>query len=91
LCFGGSSEKYEVVSMSSQVAQWVKNPSAMQETQEMQVQSLSQGDSLEEGMATHSSVPRESHRQRSLVGYIVHGVAKSQTQLKRLSTNSRQA
>ena len=34
----------------------VKNLPAMQETQEMNVQSLSQEDSLEEGMATHSSI-----------------------------------
>ena len=38
----------------SQVVQWVKNPPAMQETQ---VQSLGQEDTLEEGMATHSSIP----------------------------------
>ena len=38
------------------MAQWVKNSPAMQETQEMQVQSLVQEDSLEEGMATHSSI-----------------------------------
>ena len=56
MCFGGSSEKYKVVSMSSQVAQWLKNPSAMQETQEMQVRSLGKEDPLEEGMATHSSI-----------------------------------
>ena len=37
----------------SQVAWWVKNPPAMQE---MQVQSLSQEDPLEEEMATHSSI-----------------------------------
>ena len=36
--------------MGSQVAQWAKNLLAMQETQETQVQSL------EEDMATHSSV-----------------------------------
>ena len=34
----------------------VKNPPAMQETQETWVRSLGQEDSLEEGMATHSSV-----------------------------------
>ena len=34
----------------------VKNPPAMQEPQETEVQSLSQEDPLEEGMATHSSV-----------------------------------
>ena len=37
----------------SQVARWVKN---LQETQEMRVQFLSREDSLEEGMATHSSI-----------------------------------
>ena len=42
----------------------------MQETQEMQVQSLGREDPLEEGMATHSSIlPGESHGQRSLAGY----------------------
>ena len=40
----------------SQMAQWVKNPSVMQETQETWVGSLGQEDPLEEGMATHSSV-----------------------------------
>ena len=34
----------------------VKNPSAMQEPQEMQVRSLGREDPLEEGMATHSSI-----------------------------------
>ena len=34
----------------------MKNLPAMQETQETQVQSLSQEDPLEEGMATHSSI-----------------------------------
>ena len=34
----------------------VKNASALQETQEMWVQSLAQEDSLEESMATHSSI-----------------------------------
>ena len=38
------------------MAQWVKNPSAMQETQEMQVQSLGQEDPLEGCLATHSSI-----------------------------------
>ena len=33
-----------------------KNPPAMQELQEMQVQSLGWEDLLEEGMATHSSI-----------------------------------
>ena len=34
----------------------VKNPPAMQETQEMWVQSLGQKDPLEEKMATHPSI-----------------------------------
>ena len=38
------------------VAQVAKNLPALQETQEMQVRSLSQEDPLEEGMATHSSI-----------------------------------
>ena len=38
------------------MAQWVKNLSAMQETQEMWVQSLGWEDPLEEEMATHSSI-----------------------------------
>ena len=37
----------------SQVAQWVKNPPAMSEMQEMQVRSLGPKDLLEWGMATH--------------------------------------
>ena len=38
------------------MAQWVKNPSAMQETQDRQILTLGQEDVLEEGMATHSSI-----------------------------------
>ena len=34
----------------------VKNPPAIQETQEIQAHSLSGEDPLEEGMATHSSI-----------------------------------
>ena len=34
----------------------VKNPPERQETQETRIQSLSQEDPLEEGMATHSSI-----------------------------------
>ena len=40
----------------SLVAQWVKNLPAMQETQEMWVQSLGWENFLEEEMATHSSI-----------------------------------
>ena len=38
------------------VAQWVKNTAEMQETQEMQVQSLGWEDPVEKRMATHSSI-----------------------------------
>ena len=41
------------------MAPWIKNPTAMQETQEMwetQVQFLGWEDPLEEEMATHSSI-----------------------------------
>ena len=38
------------------MAKWVKNPPAVQKTQEMWVQFLGGEDSLEEGMATHSSI-----------------------------------
>ena len=38
------------------LAQWVKNLPAMQETQEMSVQSLSLEDPLEEEMAIHTSI-----------------------------------
>ena len=52
----------------SLMAQQVKNLPAMQESQEAWVQSLGWEDPLEEGMATHSSIPGESHGQRSLAG-----------------------
>ena len=38
------------------MAQWVKNMPAMKKTQEMWVQALGQNDTLEEEMATHSSI-----------------------------------
>ena len=38
------------------MAQWVKNPPAMQQKQEMQVQSLSQEDPLKKEMTTYSSI-----------------------------------
>ena len=54
----------------SQVVLVVKNLPAMQEIQEMWVQSLGWEDPLEESMETHSIfLPGESHGQRSLVGY----------------------
>ena len=54
----------------SQVTKWVKNPSAMQETQEMGLQAL--GWEIPWGRAWQSTpvfLPRESHGLRSLVGY----------------------
>ena len=67
-------------SWASLVTQMVKNPPAMQETW---VPSLGWEDSLEEGMATHSSVatwriPKDRDAWRATV----HGVTKSQTQLR---------
>ena len=38
------------------MAQQVKNPPAVQETQEIQVQSLGQEDPLEKGVAIHSNI-----------------------------------
>ena len=58
----------------SQVAQRRKNLPAMQEMQEMWVQSLGLEGPLEEGRATHSGIlAGESHGQRSLVGYSPYG------------------
>ena len=49
------------------MAQWVKNPPAMQE---MRVRSLGLEDPLEEEMATHSSILAwKIHGQRSLAGH----------------------
>ena len=45
-----------ILTWASLIAQKVKNPPAMQETQEMRVPSLGQEDALEEEIATHSSV-----------------------------------
>ena len=39
------------------MAQWIKIPPAMQETQETQVQSLDQEDPLEEEMASQFTIP----------------------------------
>ena len=60
------------------MAQQVKNLPVLQETQEMWVQSLGREESLEEEIATHSSILAWtflSHGQR------VHGVLKSWTGL----------
>ena len=72
----------------SLVAQMVKNLLAMQETQ---VQSLGREDPLEEGVVTHSHFCLENPMDRGAWWTTVHRVAKSQTQLKRLSTHTRQS
>ena len=52
------------------MAQQVKNPPAMQKTQEIRIWSLSQGDPLEEGKVTHSSLlARKIPWTEELVGY----------------------
>ena len=61
------------------MAQMVKSLPAVHDTW---VQSLGREDPMEKEMATTSVfLPREFHGQRSLVGYTVHGVAKSQAWL----------
>jgi len=52
------------------MAQWVKNPPAMQETKEMLVLSLAWEDPLGRNwQPTPVSSPEKSHGQMSLVGY----------------------
>ena len=54
----------------SQVAQWVTNPPAMQETQETQVQSPGWEDTLGRAwQPTPVFVPEQLHGQKNLVGY----------------------
>ena len=53
----------------------IKNPPAVQETQETWVLSLSREDPLEEEMATHSTIlAGKCHGQRSLEGYSPWGL-----------------
>ena len=60
------------------MAQWVENPLAVQETQETQVQSLGWEDSLEEEMATHSSIlARKNSMDRGAWWATVQRVTKS--------------
>ena len=61
------------------MAQWVKNLPAMQETQEMLVQSLGWVDPLEEEMASHSCLKYPLDREDWWA--TVQRVTKSQTQL----------
>ena len=60
----------DIIQHASLITQQVKNPPAIQETQETQVWSLGWDDILEEEMATHSSaLAWENHGQGSLLGY----------------------
>ena len=68
----------------SPMAQQIKNLPAVQETQETWIQSLGQEDPLEEEMATRSSILAWRILWTEESG--VNRVAKSQTQLKQLST-----
>ena len=58
----------------------IKNPPAMQETQEIWVLFLGQADPLEKIMATHSNI-LETPMDRGAWWAIVHGVTKSQIRL----------
>ena len=52
------------------MAQWLKNMPAMQETQKVQVPSLSQEDPLEKDrQSTPVFLPGKSHGQKNLEGY----------------------
>jgi len=58
-CMNGKRDIANVIKVNiftSQMAQRVKNLPAIQETQEMWVQSLGQEDPMEKEMATHSSI-----------------------------------
>ena len=60
----------------------VKNPPALQELQEIAVQSLGWEDPLEEEIATHSIfMPKKSRGKRSLMGYSPWGRKRNQTWL----------
>ena len=67
----------------------VKNLPARQEPQETQVQSLSQEDPLEEGMATHSSTPAWRIPWTEEPGELqVHRLTESQSRLKQLGAHA---
>ena len=67
----------------------VKNPPAMWEPQEMQVQSLGQEDPLEKKMATHSSILACRILRTEKFGKLQSMGSQSQTGLKQLSTHTR--
>ena len=55
----------------------IKNLPVVQELQEMRLRSLSQGDPLEEEMATHSSILAWEIPWTKEPGGVVHGIAES--------------
>ena len=66
--------------LNSLMTQWDKNLPAMQETQEMWVQSLGVEDPLEKKIATTPVfLPEKPHGQRNLVGYCPKGCKESDT------------
>ena len=70
------------------MAQRVKTPPAMQETQEMQVQSLDQGDPLEEEMATQFTIPAWKIPLTEESGRLHPGGRKVPDTTKQLSTHT---
>ena len=71
------------------MAQWVKNPPAVSETQEMQVQSLSQEDPLEkETWQPLQYFCLENPTDSGAWQATVHGVAESRTHLNHVSTHT---
>ena len=81
LCYGGIWRCENKISLrtfpgASLVAQMVKNPSAMQETQ---VQSLGREDPLEKGMATFQYSCLDKPMDRGARWTSVHGFSRSQT------------
>ena len=78
--------------ISALVAGGVKDPPAMQEMQELRDRSLGREDPLEEEMATYSSILAwRIPMDRGAWQATDHGVAKSQTWLKHLSSSSNPA
>ena len=72
-CMNGKRDIANVIKVNiftSQMARWVKNLPAIQETQEMWVQSLGQEDPMEKEMATYSNIlAREIPWLEELAGY----------------------
>ena len=63
------------------MAQRVKNPHAMQETQLVQLRAPGWEDSLEEEMPTHSSILKKNPMERKAWWTTVYGIAESQIRL----------